>query len=284
MRQCVICFDDFRRGHTRKSLTTTVTEESLDQGTAPDDVLGIIKTCGHYFHFNCVWDWIQRQTTCPLCRIDIELTKDAIKTVNYDDVRYAFAQARPGRTSVFGTVSELIHSRTNLLRDRESIGSSMSFFSRRSALSSSREAGVDSDQVGRNSSREFPTSNKFCSICKESFPTTRQSKDIVVGYLRGCGHYFHCICIDKFVRKYERCPKCSEPSSTAQSLVEQGPSTNYQQFNTTRSHGNMLGSSLGERVTNTDVLFAFLSDVHTESKRGQKKPIPFFGESSAVQQ
>ena len=33
---------------------------------------GMIKTCFHLFHFECLWGWLSVTETCPLCR---EITK-----------------------------------------------------------------------------------------------------------------------------------------------------------------------------------------------------------------
>ena len=30
-------------------------------------------TCRHNFHLSCIDTWLQKQTTCPICRISLEL-------------------------------------------------------------------------------------------------------------------------------------------------------------------------------------------------------------------
>ncbi|CAM0903291.1 unnamed protein product [Alopecurus aequalis] len=36
------------------------------------EILRIIPTCGHNFHLTCLDVWLQKQTTCPMCRISLK--------------------------------------------------------------------------------------------------------------------------------------------------------------------------------------------------------------------
>ncbi|KQK00756.1 putative RING-H2 finger protein ATL69 [Brachypodium distachyon] len=37
------------------------------------EVLRIMPTCRHNFHLSCIDMWLQKQTTCPICRISLDL-------------------------------------------------------------------------------------------------------------------------------------------------------------------------------------------------------------------
>ena len=36
-----------------------------------------IKNCGHYFHLNCIDNWLLTNNTCPLCRCNITEVNEA---------------------------------------------------------------------------------------------------------------------------------------------------------------------------------------------------------------
>ena len=40
--------------------------------------IGLIKGCGHYFHFECIWEWLERKQTCPICRESCDLAESDI--------------------------------------------------------------------------------------------------------------------------------------------------------------------------------------------------------------
>lgn len=211
MRQCVVCFDEFIKS------TDPITEETEDgeepavkAGRAAASVLGIIRKCGHYFHFNCVWDWIQRENNCPLCRTVIDVTKDAIKTVQYDDVRYALE--RNSAYSTIGTVSKLV-SEKNEKKSRPGVTDTL--YKRGPRIEEPEEDTLEAEvMMTTNNSRIHPKPvSKHCGVCKKKFLPNRQSRDIVVGYIRSCGHYFHWDCVDRYVVNNERCPTCHATES-----------------------------------------------------------------------
>jgi len=42
------------------------------------DVLRIIPTCRHNFHLACLDLWLQKQTTCPICRVSLKELQGAM--------------------------------------------------------------------------------------------------------------------------------------------------------------------------------------------------------------
>ncbi|KAG0438293.1 E3 ubiquitin-protein ligase [Dictyocoela muelleri] len=52
---CTICFSDYEK----------------------DDLISVL-TCGHYFHKNCIDEWIDVQQTCPICKTSVNLIERII--------------------------------------------------------------------------------------------------------------------------------------------------------------------------------------------------------------
>ena len=44
-------------------------------------VLGLLK-CGHAFHFECIWKWMQSRTKCPVCRSYTDMNQNDIQAVS----------------------------------------------------------------------------------------------------------------------------------------------------------------------------------------------------------
>ena len=44
-------------------------------------VLGLLK-CGHAFHFECIWKWMQSRTKCPVCRTYTDMNQNDIQAVS----------------------------------------------------------------------------------------------------------------------------------------------------------------------------------------------------------
>ncbi len=62
---------------TEDGITKTVDETDL--------VLGLL-VCGHLFHFECIWKWMQSRTKCPICRKYNKMSPNDIKAVSYEAV------------------------------------------------------------------------------------------------------------------------------------------------------------------------------------------------------
>ncbi len=89
----------FQHSDKRNEFTWKVNEKNTsdpetggkkqDPNDGPNDrkdlVLGLLR-CGHVFHFECIWKWMQSRTKCPICRKFTNMSTDDIKAVSYEAV------------------------------------------------------------------------------------------------------------------------------------------------------------------------------------------------------
>lgn len=59
---CPICFDEYT-------------------GDPAEILMGKIKSCGHFYHFDCIWTWLEARGNCPLCREKVALKEDDIQAL-----------------------------------------------------------------------------------------------------------------------------------------------------------------------------------------------------------
>lgn len=55
--QCSICYADYKYGEKARLLT-----------------------CGHYYHTDCIMEWLKKQPTCPYCSSKFEINCDQLRT------------------------------------------------------------------------------------------------------------------------------------------------------------------------------------------------------------
>jgi len=64
---CPICFDDYK-------------------GDPNEIFIGYIKKCEHYFHFECIWEWLEQKSSCPLCREEVLLKEEDIRGLALSEI------------------------------------------------------------------------------------------------------------------------------------------------------------------------------------------------------
>ena len=44
-------------------------------------MVAFLPKCKHYFHFNCLWTWLDTHSTCPICRKEISYSANDLTAV-----------------------------------------------------------------------------------------------------------------------------------------------------------------------------------------------------------
>ena len=65
--------------------------------------VGLITHCGHYFHFECLWNWLEINQTCPICRVRCDLAETDIRGLSLQQVLALV----PSDTSQSGSLSNV---------------------------------------------------------------------------------------------------------------------------------------------------------------------------------
>lgn len=50
-----------------------------------------------------------------------------------------------------------------------------------------------------------------CAICLTNYNEEEEGENNALKILPGCGHVFHAICVDQWLRQYPTCPICRSP-------------------------------------------------------------------------
>ncbi len=92
-------------------------------------------------------------------------------------------------------------------------------------------------------------SRRHCEICGKRYEGA--ARDIVVGYIPHCGHFYHCLCLDSYVRKHGTCPRCHYENKRSRMAGQAGV--------------------FERQISRVDVFFAFLADMlqDSSSEHGQ---------------
>ena len=48
--------------------------------------IGLLKQCGHFYHFECIWPWLKQQGSCPVCRRAVPLIDGEIQCVCFGEI------------------------------------------------------------------------------------------------------------------------------------------------------------------------------------------------------
>ncbi len=108
--RCAICLEPY-------------TPLPYKEGTDPDKstVIGLLNKCGHIFHFDCIWQWLETNTSCPICRQSMDITTKNIKAISGKAIQTVLANATPRRRS---EVSENEASTGNDVRRKQEVSPS----------------------------------------------------------------------------------------------------------------------------------------------------------------
>ncbi len=101
--------------------------------------------------------------------------------------------------------------------------------------------------------KRFVQSRRRCEICGKRYEG--DARDIVVGFVADCGHFYHVWCLDTYVRTHTCCPRCHFEAMEERRRPA-APS------------GGDASASLAyldRRVTMADVSFAFLNEILQEA-------------------
>ncbi len=49
-------------------------------------IVGLLINCGHHFHFECLWKWLEQRTSCPVCRTQVWWSRRHIRAVTYESI------------------------------------------------------------------------------------------------------------------------------------------------------------------------------------------------------
>ena len=47
-------------------------------------IIGILPLCGHYFHYECIWEWIKNRESCCCCRKTTKLKPQHLMVSLYE--------------------------------------------------------------------------------------------------------------------------------------------------------------------------------------------------------
>ena len=114
---------------------------------------------------------------------------------------------------------------------------------RRRGTQSAHEASHVTAPSDTPHARRKRQSRRRCEICGRRYEG--DPRDIVVGYISSCGHFYHCLCLDGYIRKHETCPRCHYEAKEARKRGQTPPPE--------------------RRVTFTEVFLAFLLDILHEA-------------------
>ena len=62
--ECMICLEAFSGDTTKINI-------------------GVLISCGHYYHFECLWEWLRMRLSCPICRSKVKWSERKIRAVTY---------------------------------------------------------------------------------------------------------------------------------------------------------------------------------------------------------
>lgn len=63
---CSVCWEDFAEVKKKEAMRTP--SEKKSKYRSNHEFIGVVKSCGHYFHLDCLLIWMKENLICPMCR------------------------------------------------------------------------------------------------------------------------------------------------------------------------------------------------------------------------
>ena len=96
-RLCPICLNEV----CCQTQDAGVLSSSLDTGEDKDACVTI---CDHVLHYGCLWEWMKRRETCPICRREQQISQCSLLRVHATNTELVY-KASPNAISNFGSNS-----------------------------------------------------------------------------------------------------------------------------------------------------------------------------------
>ncbi|KAL8249251.1 hypothetical protein R6Q59_006119 [Mikania micrantha] len=94
--------NDHVQDHSRVNLECTVCLSSFEDG----QMIRALPSCKHHFHAECIDKWLESQSSCPVCRHEVELVKPTIPSLPREpSVRFGERVGPPSAPPLEHTVS-----------------------------------------------------------------------------------------------------------------------------------------------------------------------------------
>ena len=74
LESCCICMEDFE-SHSSTATSSCVADEERGESDPNDPLMVVLPCKSHFFHLECISQWIMKQNACPVCRDEITLAR-----------------------------------------------------------------------------------------------------------------------------------------------------------------------------------------------------------------
>ncbi|PWA49712.1 Zinc finger, RING/FYVE/PHD-type [Artemisia annua] len=168
----------------------------------PKDAVRTIPECNHYFHADCIDEWLKLNVTCPVCRKSPQSSSLVTPSSSVSS-----SIPRGAKYGIIVAITPQPPSTTGL--DRPTIESY--------------------PKILLGESCKLLNADATCTICLSDYKPKEEVRSIP-----DCNHYFHVDCIDEWLKLNATCPVCRN-SPESSSLVTPCSSMSSNSSDTTNS-------------------------------------------------